>query len=742
MAEISNSYYDNGWIEFKQDLNIKPETIFEEYKRYFGLGEDDEMILEKINHDDKGNSHYRYQQYYKGIKVLGMRYLIHSRNGIVYSANGKIVANLNYDISKTYTNEQVVNIAIGDNKGCKIKYGLERVKMNRSNELSQSSTIQIIKDDENGIIHNSNFVLVNSIKIYDITEKDSVEVRVEMGKSKVHSIKSDRRYGWADYPTSLGTVNTLYNGEQSFYTYYHNGGSLGCPSFYYLDKIGSGSNYLGGALRTLSSSCDALCYKPCFRDSDNIWEQSHETSAFWATQKAMEYFENVLGGTNFKYPADKTIWVDSGLDFDGVPNAYFSPHTSNPGLNFGQAIPGVCNHMVSLDIVGHEYTHGEIYYATGGLSYVAETGAIEEGLADIFGALIQTSIEGYSHDRTYTIGEDVFLVDDYKRSLINPKSLGLHAIDASCEEWDLGQPDTYMGQYWDTRGCDLGGVHTNATIMGHWFYLLAEGGLGTNDNGKSYNVNGIGRDKAAKIAFAFIENYIEYGSNFSDARNGTLMAAMDEYQICSDEFVQVANAWHAVGVTSSLSAYNVINPCSEIYAKHVEGLPYYKESPDYFEINCDLTLYNNTSTYLKAVNEIVFKPGFKISSGSTLLAKVNPCIETSNLKSASFGGKYVDQHSESIIEEEENKSIDELEINRGNYGVQLYPNPTNGIVYVDLGLSIRSEIEVYNSIGLLLITKSNYESTFTIDMSNQLKGIYFYVIKTDYGITRSRIIKK
>jgi hypothetical protein len=394
--------------------------------------------------------------------------------------------------------------------------------------------------------------------------------------------------------------------------------------------------------------------------------------------------------------------------------------------------------MLSLDIIGHEYTHGVINYATGGLSYSGETGAIEEGLVDVFGALVQTFVEGYDHDRTYTMGEDVFLVNDYKRSLSNPKSLGLHSTDAACSIWVIGQPDTYLGQYWDTRGCDLSGVHTNNSIMSHWFYLLAEGGSGNNDNGVNYNVSGIGRDPAAMIAYFFITNYLEYGTNYADARNGTLMATANLFGVCSNPFKQVVNAWQAVGVSSDfpISITNITNPCDAITLFTLLGVPYNGTSLDYIDINCDLSGWDYPVVNLKAVNKITLNPGFHIKDGE-FKAEIIECSVAPTLKSI---------YSRESIYGKGNKPIDildqnQLDQNDQKSNVILFPNPTTGFLTFKLKANTPTEIKIYNSLGILILNKNSQESFVEFDLSNQPNGIYFAVIKIQNTVINKKIMK-
>ena len=113
------------------------------------------------------------------------------------------------------------------------------------------------------------------------------------------------------------------------------------------------------------------------------------------------------------------------------------------------------------------------------------------------------------------------------------------------------QPDTYGGTYWENPtniNEDNGGVHVNSGVMNYWFYLLVNGGTGINDNDESYNIQGIGFQKAQHIVYDALMEHLDEESDFADAREATILATTDLYGENSNEHKQVANAWHAVGV--------------------------------------------------------------------------------------------------------------------------------------------------------------------------------------------------
>jgi Zn-dependent metalloprotease len=124
----------------------------------------------------------------------------------------------------------------------------------------------------------------------------------------------------------------------------------------------------------------------------------------------------------------------------------------------------------------------------------------------------------------------------------------------------FSQPDTYGGTYWvNTTSCtptnnnDQCGVHTNSGVLNFWFYLLSQGGSGTNDISNAYNVTALGIDKAAAIAYRTNTVYLTSTSNYANARTYAIQSAVDLYGAGSQEVISTTNAWYAVGVGA---AYN------------------------------------------------------------------------------------------------------------------------------------------------------------------------------------------
>ena len=185
--------------------------------------------------------------------------------------------------------------------------------------------------------------------------------------------------------------------------------------------------------------------------------------------------------------------------------------------------------LVSIDIVGHEITHG-LTSNTAMLLLENEPGALNESFSDIFGVLI----DWYARPlvANWTVGEEV---SSSIRSLADPSV--------------NNDPKFYKGTNWKALGgTGFGGIHSNNGVQNHWFYLLVNGGTGINEAGNDFNINGVGINKAAQIAYRNLTAYLTPTSDYEEARFYSILSAQDLFGPCSPEVEAVTNAWYAVGV--------------------------------------------------------------------------------------------------------------------------------------------------------------------------------------------------
>jgi hypothetical protein len=102
---------------------------------------------------------------------------------------------------------------------------------------------------------------------------------------------------------------------------------------------------------------------------------------------------------------------------------------------------------------------------------------------------------------------------------------------------------------------DNGGVHTNSGVQNFGFYLLCQGGSGTNDLNNTYTVTGIGINQARQIAYRNLLNYLCPDATYMDAYNGSLQAAQDLYGNPSTQYSAVRQAWYAVGIGNDPNSF-------------------------------------------------------------------------------------------------------------------------------------------------------------------------------------------
>jgi choice-of-anchor A domain-containing protein len=218
--------------------------------------------------------------------------------------------------------------------------------------------------------------------------------------------------------------------------------------------------------------------------------------------------------------------------------------------------PGWKQDLPSLDVVAHEFGHGVLasmmyrHQLTNSpnapsssnyslWAYSGESGAIIEGFADIFGETVEANTDNQT-TAPWCFGPNCW------RNLQAPKQSDPDGTDAT----QKAKPDTYHGNYWAAGE----NVHVNCTLLGHWFYLLAHGESGVNDNHCPYSVapfaapqGGTAMDAAATFAFNVLANLADE-PNFSTLRDATIAA--HDVADAPDQSAQrsVFDAWRAVGV--------------------------------------------------------------------------------------------------------------------------------------------------------------------------------------------------
>jgi MYXO-CTERM domain-containing protein len=188
---------------------------------------------------------------------------------------------------------------------------------------------------------------------------------------------------------------------------------------------------------------------------------------------------------------------------------------------------------LGFDVTAHELTHG-VTSATANLAYQNESGALNEAMSDIMGAVCEAWRDKAISGDTWKVGEDIWtptMPDDALRYMNDP------AKDGSSRDY---YPDRYTGTQ------DNGGVHFNSGIGNLGFYLLTAGGTHPRSKTK-LAVPALGIEKAGAIfERALTKGYFTANTDFAMARTATEQVAQELYPGCTKTAVSMA--WAAVGV--------------------------------------------------------------------------------------------------------------------------------------------------------------------------------------------------
>jgi Zn-dependent metalloprotease len=271
---------------------------------------------------------------------------------------------------------------------------------------------------------------------------------------------------------------------------------------------------------------------PTFGNGASSNRASAGADAQYGTNMTWDYYNQVHGRNgifgNGQGSYNRTHYGSNYVNafWDGTKMTY----GDGDGVNYGP--------LVSLDVAGHEMSHG-VTENTAGLTYSGESGGLNEATSDIFGTMVEFFANNANDPGDYLIGEEFDL----------KKHAGFRRMDNPIA--DGSSPNCYSST---TKSLD---VHYSSGVGNHFFYLLAEGSGAKTINGVAHSsptcngssVTGIGRDAAQAIWFRALTVYMTSGTTYSQARTATLNAARDLYGAGSTQESTVAAAWSAVSVS-------------------------------------------------------------------------------------------------------------------------------------------------------------------------------------------------
>jgi Zn-dependent metalloprotease len=213
--------------------------------------------------------------------------------------------------------------------------------------------------------------------------------------------------------------------------------------------------------------------------------------------------------------------------FQPMNNAFWDGGQMAYGDGDGEVFQGFTR---SLDVVGHELTHGVQSFSSN-LLYRGQSGALNEHFADVFGVLVrQWRRKESATAASWLIGTDVLVPAPTRRGIRDMEHPGTAYRDDPALGTDP-QPDHMSKLY--VGSADSGGVHINSGIPNRAFVLVAKA---------------VGRPAWETAGTIWYEAMMQLSrtSQFADLATITAQIAGDRFNATTKKAVKAA--WKKVGL--------------------------------------------------------------------------------------------------------------------------------------------------------------------------------------------------
>ncbi|MFH8631227.1 M4 family metallopeptidase [Streptomyces lydicus] len=471
-----------------------------------GLGSQEKLVVKDVIKDADGTTHTRYDRTYAGLPVLGGDLVVHTAKGGAIKSTTK-----------------------STDKSVKVASTTAKIAPQAAAKSAQGTAAKSLAAKQTDAQAPKKVVWAASgtpVLAYDTvvkgTQKDGTPSRMHVitdantGKKlfqydEIHTGKGESEYSGS---VELGTSK-----EGSGFTLTDAG------------RGGHKTTNLGN-----SESGDGKA----FTDDDDAWgtgkpddPQTAAVDAHYGAAETWDYYKNVQGRSGIKGDGKG---ASSRVHYgNSYVNAFWDDSCFCMTYGDGE---GNKKPLTALDVAAHEMSHG-VTSATANLTYSGESGGLNEGTSDIFGTSVEFYAKNDKDPGDYLIGEKIDINGD----------------GSPLRYMDKPSKDGQSKDNWDSNTGNLD-PHYSSGVANHFFYLLSEGSGAKEINGVKYDsptadgskVTGIGRDKAEKIWFKALTEYMTSNTDYKAAREATVKAATDLYGKDSAEVKGVEAAWTGVAV--------------------------------------------------------------------------------------------------------------------------------------------------------------------------------------------------
>jgi len=466
--------------------------------------------------DPNGTRHVRMERTYRGLPVLGGDLVVHQgRNGGWKGVSQTLAAPLRLGTTATVSETRAEGLALMTSRAARIA------------KTRTEGTPRLVVDATTGAPTLAWEVVTSGLQHDGTPSRLATYVDARTGEV----LRSEQQIETAD-----GQGRTIYSGTVPLQV-------TASGSSYQLKDATRGNTYTTDMNNAEDSIwctlfgwfCDdgtlITSTSTVFGDGTNANRASAGADAQYGSNVTWDFYKSTFGRNG--------IWGDGRGSFNRVHygSGYVNAFWDGSKMTYGDGDGTSWGPLVSLDVAGHEMSHG-VTENTAGLTYSGESGGLNESTSDIFGTMVEFYAANTNDPGDYLIGEEFDLKNH-----------------AGFRRMDKPSSDGNSADCWSSTVGDLD-VHYSSGVGNHFFYLLSEGSGAKTINGVSYNsptcngstVAGIGQAAAGKIWYRALTVYMTSSTNYAGARTATLSAAKDLYGAGSVQYNAVAAAWSAVSV--------------------------------------------------------------------------------------------------------------------------------------------------------------------------------------------------
>jgi bacillolysin len=476
-----------------------------------------------------GQTHFRMQQFYMGVPVYGGELVLHTdANGDVNTLNGRYFPTPKIEsISPQVSADESFTLAIKE---------LEKTTLVRPLSFGQKKFLNITDTKPTLVVYHpkqnsDDERLAWYIETHaNVIEHWAVFVDAQTGQilhkqNRTCTIDGPAKATASDLNGIARTIDTYQLGTR-FYLIdvtrtTPTGAAMFKPSLSQMPDNPVGGIITVNAQNSKVSDQDLNLAHVV--SSTNAWNLPSAVSAHYNAATAFEYFKRVHKRNSIDGKGGTIMSIINMADEDGggFDNAFWSDKI----MVYGNGRTAFKPLAGGLDVAAHEMTHGVVQNSAN-LEYESQSGAINESMADVFGAMVDRD--------DWRMGEDVVRTSAFPSGALR----------------DLGNPNnggTRLGRGWQPKGMgeyyagdeDNGGVHINSGIVNFAFYKYA---------------TAITKDKAELVYYRTLTKYLTRFSKFIDLRLGVIKAATELYGASSAEVTAARTAFDAVGILDNTSS--------------------------------------------------------------------------------------------------------------------------------------------------------------------------------------------